>query len=201
MGLNTHKFKIVGGVAVVALLLAFLFWYGGNAPGSRGWSTADTSPIPATLPSEPEASEDVPSGAAYTCTLSVSCATILDNLALLDKEKHELVPADGWILSPRIVTFYEGESVFDLLRRTMTDLKCHLEFSFTPLYNSVYIEGINNLYEFDVGESSGWMYEVNDWFPNYGISRYQLRDGDVVQFHYTCDLGIDVGGGYAVGSP
>ena len=27
------------------------------------------------------------------------------------------------------------------------------------------------------GNGSGWMYQVNDWFPNYGCSRYQLQDG------------------------
>ena len=38
------------------------------------------------------------------------------------------------------------------------------------------------------------MYKVNDgWFPNYGCSRYQLRDGDVMEWVYTCDLGKDVG--------
>ena len=58
----------------------------------------------------------------------------------------------------------------------------------------------HNLYEFDVGNKSGWMYKVNGWFPNYGCSRYQLKDGDVIEWVYTCDLGDDVGGGYATGS-
>ena len=68
------------------------------------------------------------------------------------------------------------------------------------LYNSAYVEGINNLYEFDVGSLSGWMYSVNGWFPNYGCSRYALQNGDVVEWVYTCDLGYDVGGGYSTGS-
>ena len=66
--------------------------------------------------------------------------------------------------------------------------------------NSAYVEGINNLYEFDVGSLSGWMYSVNGWFPNYGCSRYALQNGDVVNWVYTCDLGYDVGGGYSTGS-
>ena len=72
-----------------------------------------------------------------------------------------------------------------------------LEFENTPIYNSAYIEGIGNLYEFDCGELSGWMYQVNGWFPNYGCSRYQLKEGDQVQWVYTCDLGADVGGNYS----
>ena len=61
--------------------------------------------------------------------------------------------------------------------------------------NSAYVEGINNLYEFDVGSLSGWMYNVNGWYPNYGCSRYQVKDGDVVEWRYTCDLGYDLGSG------
>lgn len=43
------------------------------------------------------------------------------------------------------------------------------------------------------------MYKVNGWFPNYGASRYQLKAGDVVEWVYTCNLGRDVGGYYAMG--
>lgn len=74
-----------------------------------------------------------------------------------------------------------------------------MEYRDTPIYNSAYIEGIHNLYEFDCGELSGWMYSVDGWFPNYGCSRYQLKDGEVIKWVYTCDLGYDVGGGWAVG--
>ena len=38
-------------------------------------------------------------------------------------------------------------------------------------------------------------YSVNGWFPNYGCSRYQVKDGDVVEWRYTCDLGEDLGSG------
>lgn len=71
--------------------------------------------------------------------------------------------------------------------------RIHMEFENTPMYNSNYIEGIGNLYEFDCGDLSGWTYSVNGWFPNYGCSRYKLKDGDKIQWRYTCDLGRDVG--------
>ena len=116
-----------------------------------------------------------------------------------DPPKQGIVPADGTILSTTTVTFSEGESVFDVLQRVCRDNGIHMEYSWTPMYNSAYVEGIANLYEFDVGSLSGWMYKVNGWFPNYGCSRYQLKDGDTVCWVYTCDLGYDVGGGYAVG--
>ena len=158
-----------------------------------------TDPVPEGKPA-PIEPEDVEIGdEEWTCTLSVSCATILDNMALCDPEKRELVPEDGWILEPMTVTFYAGESVFNVLQRTLKEQGIHMEHSYTPAYHSAYVEGINNLYEFDVGEHSGWMYSVNGWFPNYGCSRYRLQDGDVVEWKYTCDLGNDIGGGEAVG--
>ena len=128
-----------------------------------------------------------------TCTISISCATILDNMKQCASEKQELVPSDGWLLEPVEVRFSQGESVFDVLKRTCRQHKLHMEFSNTPIYHSAYIEGIGNLYEFDVGPLSGWMYKVNDWFPNYGCSNYELKDGDVIEWVYTCDLGADVG--------
>lgn len=159
-----------------------------------------TDPVPEGKPVPVEPQDVTIGSTAYTCTISISCSTINDNMDLCDSAKADLVPADGWILQPITVTFYEGESVFNVLQRVCKQQKIHMEFENTPIYNSVYIEGINNLYEFDVGELSGWMYKVNEWFPNYGCSRYALKDGDVICWVYTCDLGRDVGGDYAVGN-
>ncbi|MBB6636979.1 DUF4430 domain-containing protein [Cohnella thailandensis] len=160
-----------------------------------------TDPIPEGKP-EPIEPQDavVDKKKAMTATLSVSAKTILDNLDMFNEDKLEVLPDDGVIYAARKVTFYEGESVFDVLLREMKKNKIHMEFSMTPIYNSNYIEGINNIYEFDCGELSGWMYKVNGWFPNYGSSRYQLKDGDVVEWVYTCDLGRDVGGEQAAGA-
>lgn len=133
--------------------------------------------------------------AAYTCTVSISCGTILNNMDKCAESKKQFVPEDGVVLPATEVVFSEGESAFDVLQRACKDNKIHLESSFTPVYNSAYIEGIHNLYEFDVGKLSGWMYSVNGWFPNYGCSLYQLKDGDVVEWRYTCDLGDDLGSG------
>lgn len=159
-----------------------------------------TDLAPEGMPAPVEPQDAVIGTDAYTCTISISCASILEHLDYCDPDKVELVPEDGWVLEPVTVTFYEGESVFHVLQRTCKQKKIHMEYEDTPIYNSAYIEGIHNLYEFDVGELSGWMYSVNGWFPNYGCSRYALQNGDVIQWVYTCDLGEDVGGGYSAGN-
>lgn len=167
------------------------------SPASDGADRYFTQPVPEGKPAPAEPGQVPITDTAYTCTISISCSAILKHPERLDKEKESLVPQDGWLLKPTAVTFYEGESVFDVLLRTSRQQKLHMEFEDTPIYNSAYIEGIGNLYEFDCGELSGWMYEVNDWFPNYGCSRYRLKPGDVVEWRYTCDLGKDIGGNNA----
>ena len=170
----------------------------GNATEQDKYKT-DPVPEGKPLPVEPE-DQEVDKKKTYTCTFSIECSTILNNLKDLDPDKRELVPVGGVILAPTKVTFYEGESVFDVLQRVCKEKGIHLESSWTPIYNSAYIEGIHNLYEFDCGELSGWMYRVNGWYPNYGCSRYQLVDGEKVEFRYTCDLGKDVGCEWMAGS-
>lgn len=159
-----------------------------------------TNPVPEGKPNpvEPE-DQQIDKEKVLTCTFSIECSTILNNLEMLDPDKLEIVPSGGVILPKTTVIFYEGESVFDVLQRLCKEKGIHMEAEWTPIYNSAYVEGIHNLYEFDCGALSGWMYKVNGWYPNYGSSRYQLKDGDVVEWRYTCDLGNDIGGGYAVG--
>jgi len=126
--------------------------------------------------------------------IEIRCDTILGNMNDLTPGKEEFVPSNGTILPMVQVPFYENETVFEVLNRICKKANIQIEYSWTPLYGSYYIEGINHLYEFDCGEQSGWMYKVNEWFPNYGCSSYYLEDGDVIVWCYTCKgLGRDVG--------
>lgn len=131
------------------------------------------------------------------CTITIVCDTILDNIGKLNKEKAPFVPKDAVILPQTRVSFAEGDTVFDVLQKVCTAADIQLEYSWTPAYDSGYIEGINHLYEFDCGSQSGWMYKVNDWFPNYGCSTYKVENGDDIVWCYTCNgLGADVGGAW-----
>ena len=126
--------------------------------------------------------------------IEIRCDTILNNMSDLAPGKAEFVPSNGVILPMVEVPYYENETVFEVLNRVCKTAGIQIEYSWTPLYGSYYIEGINHLYEFDCGEQSGWMYKVNEWFPNYGCSSYYVGDGDVIVWCYTCKgLGADVG--------
>ena len=128
------------------------------------------------------------------CTITIRCDTIFDNADALEEAKAPYVPEDGEILPVVTVEFTPGETVFDVLQRVCEASELQLEYSWTPLYDSYYVEGINHLYEFDCGFESGWMYKVDGWFPNYGCSAYELQGGEEIVWYYTCKgLGTDVG--------
>ena len=131
------------------------------------------------------------------CTITIRCDTVLDNQDLLEEAKIPYVPADGVILPEITVEFTPGENVFDVLQRVCEAADIPLEYSWTPLYDSYYLEGICHLYEFDCGPESGWMYQVSGKFPNYGCSSYEVQPGDRIEWLYSCiglgaDLGADV---------
>ena len=104
-----------------------------------------------------------------------------------------IVPASGCILPVTTVEIEEGDTVFDVLSYVCDKYKIHMSYR-GGTGSGCYVEGINNLYEFDGGRWSGWMCCVNDWYPNYGCGVYQVKAGDVIEWNYTCDLGLDLDG-------
>ena len=164
---------------------------GDAAPGDAAEETPPEQAAEAAAPAPAEPEEK----AASTCTVSISCAVLLEHLDQLEAGTRELVPGDGVLLAPTAVEIQEGDSVFDLLQRACREAGIHMEYQDTPGYGSAYVEGIGNLYEFDGGALSGWMYRVNGTFPNKGCSAVAAAPGDRVEWVYTCDLGRDVGGG------
>ena len=58
---------------------------------------------------------------------------------------------------------------------------------------------VGRLGEFDYASGSGWMYCLNNVFPNVGFADSYLTDGDVIRTQFTLALGSDIGGGQATG--
>lgn len=133
---------------------------------------------------------------SQTVTISIRCDTVLDNWDKLDDslKSDKYVPADGVILPTFRTVLRKGDTVYDIFSRVTRYSKIVTDCVYTVNYSSVYVKGINHLYEFSCGELSGWMYKVNGVFPGYGCSKYVLKGGDVIEWVYTCDLGRDVGG-------
>lgn len=132
---------------------------------------------------------------SQTVFLTIRCDTVLDNWDDFDPSLRyeKYVPSDGIILDRTEYVLRDGDTVYSILDRAIRHNRIHMECTYSANYSSVYVQGINQLYEFSCGELSGWMYMVNGQFPNYGCSRYRLSDGDEIVWCYTCDLGRDVG--------
>ncbi|MBR6019107.1 MAG: DUF4430 domain-containing protein [Lachnospiraceae bacterium] len=117
--------------------------------------------------------------AAGAVTLSIRCDTVagLDGL-----------PADGVLLAPVKIAFREGDTVFDALSAAAA--KAHLALDIGS-GGSAYIRSIGTLREFDYGTLSGWMYYVNGEAPTDSCGSHKLKDGDVIEWRYTRDMGAD----------
>ena len=88
-----------------------------------------------------------------TVTFTIRCDTAVANGMAKDPKWAGIVPASGCILPVITMEFEEGETVFDLLCRIRDTYKLQMEYS--GANGGQYIEGINNLYEFDGGRWSG----------------------------------------------
>ncbi len=133
-------------------------------------------------------------GEFITCTIYISCASVLDHMDKLSTATKKVIPEDGVILNLTEVKVKKDATVFDVLKKAARDNKIHLEYNYTPAYKTCYIEGIGNLYQFDAGNLSGWLYSVNDEYPGLGCSGCKIKDGDNIKWVYTCNFGKDVGG-------
>ncbi len=117
-----------------------------------------------------------------TVTLSIRADTVAGRV--------EHLPSDGVMLGITEFPLAEGDTVFDLLTRAAQEHSLHLEYSGTP--ELAYVQGIGNLYEFEYGDLSGWVYHVNGVSPSVGCGACALQDGDAVEWLYSLDLGKDV---------
>jgi len=79
------------------------------------------------------------------------------------------------------------------------ELRAKLEENGYSLEEYVYDEG--TLGEFDVTYGAGWMYAVNNVFPNVGFCDHVPQDGDVIRVQFTLAYGSDIGDGGFFGDP
>lgn len=133
-------------------------------------------------------------------TISVRVDTLLkpDHFAKLDKplKSEKYVPKNGVIIATsKYEILSEDDTAWSITLRALKEH--HIQFEYEGAgenkYGSVYIQGINHLYEKDAGSLSGWMYSVNGKNPGLGSSSYTVKDGDQIIWQYTVDLGKDIG--------
>ena len=130
-------------------------------------------------------STDAPATEAIRrCTITIKCDSILKHLDKLNEGKSKYVPSNGVILSKSTVEFQDGNTVFDVLKATCSAAGISLSAKNSSM--GAYVEGINNIFEFDCGGTSGWMYSVNGSSPNHSCSAHKLKNGDNIVWYYSC---------------
>ncbi|MFC0014323.1 MULTISPECIES: DUF4430 domain-containing protein [Allobacillus] len=106
---------------------------------------------------------------------------------------HSIVISDSEIpLPPTEMEINDGFTVLDALIKITKAKKIQMDYR-GGQGATAYVEGIANVYEFDRGSGSGWMYRVNGIFPDRGAGVVPLLPGDRVEWLYTTNLGKDLG--------
>ncbi len=123
-------------------------------------------------------------------TLSVKCNTILKNMDKLSDEKKDIIPENGIIIAETDVGLTEKSSLLYILKSEITKRKIHIDFESGA--GSAYVKGMANIYAGDCGELSGWMVRVNGEDIAVGADLYYPKDGDIIEWLYTCDMGNDL---------
>ncbi len=162
--LGKRSMKNYLAVAVVAALLAALV-------GVLEFQSADSYYVAAV---EKE-------GAIGQVTLTVRCDTVAGEAA------H--IPQSGVLLPETVLPIADGDTVYTVLTDAARLHGLHLDASGAA--GMMYLHGIGNIYEFDFGDLSGWVFMVNGASAPMGCSQYVLKDGDVIEWRYTLDLGRD----------
>lgn len=92
----------------------------------------------------------------------------------------------GVILKKTKITFNEGDTIFDILLKATEKREIDVEFHGKGAMT--YIEGIDNLYEFDYGPKSGWNFKLNGIVINKSSGSVQVKKDDDVEWIYLEDF-------------
>jgi hypothetical protein len=89
----------------------------------------------------------------------------------------------GTIIGTSKVSFKDGETIFDIL---LQEAKKHnIVVDSRGSGATTYVEGIDNIYEFDYGAKSGWVFKLNGVSLTKSIGTIKVKDGDRIECSYT----------------
>lgn len=121
---------------------------------------------------------------SVSCTVSIECKSILENMDDLKPGHESFVPSDGVILSRESVTVKNGSTAYDVLK-VACDSQGIMINATSSSYGK-YIVGFNNIDEKDCGSQSGWTYTVNSKSIWQSCDKYVVKEGDNIKFSFVC---------------
>lgn len=131
---------------------------------------------------KPKATAPPEQSSAITVYMSVECSTAVK----ADNAIAKAIAPNGWIINKTAYTVDKDSNAFELLK------KSGLVLGSSSSAMGEYVYSIQSLAEKACGSGSGWLYSVNGDFIGTSCSNYTLKNGDVVEWRYTCNNGKDM---------
>ena len=87
------------------------------------------------------------------------------------------------ILAAVKVSFQDGDTIYDILLQAAK--KHGIQVDSRGSGATAYVEGIDNIYEFDYGVKSGWIFKQNGSSLTRSVGVMKVKAGDSIQCLYT----------------
>ena len=163
-----------------------------NSPQDQTSSPGSENPPPQTDDTSSQPNNEPEQSQKHTVTMHIRYDTAVsaglheeDRFKGILNQTGVFLPTTTFEIEPNVTT------VFDVLCQARD------KYSLSVVYNggvsSPYIEEICHLGQYDIGPLSGWLFSVNDWYPNFASNAYYLQPGDKIKWNYTTDQGKDLG--------
>lgn len=136
-------------------------------------STTNKSSSPSTATQKP--SSTTPASKPSTTTTPKPDTTV--TLSIVGPKDR------GTILASTKVTFKDGDTIYDIIVGTAKSKGIVIDSRGSGA--TAYIEGIDNIYEFDYGAKSGWVFKQNGVSLTKSIGVTKIKDGDRIECFYT----------------
>ncbi len=99
----------------------------------------------------------------------------------------------GQIVPQTKVERKEGDTILDITRRILKQKG--IQLSVRGANAGAYVEGIDNLYEFDEGQNSGWMIRLDGALIKQGVGATPVAEGQTIYWFYTTNYLEESGAG------
>ena len=111
-------------------------------------------------------------------TLSINCNVIKDKV-----ENSVIIDNAEFLIN-------EGETAYDILQQAVVQNKIQLETSGAK--DSEYVVSINNIYQQEHGDLSGWLFYINGEMALVSMAQCELKPGDKIEILYSTNFGEDL---------
>lgn len=124
-------------------------------------------------------------GNPVSCTIEISCRSLLEPGTKLKKGIRELIPENGVIISKQEVKTTDETSVLKATAKLCKEKKIPFIYKGFANGETGYVEGIYEIFEKDAGKTSGWMYRYNGRILNRSAGGKKVEQGADIKWYYV----------------